>query len=166
MGKPHQDSEQSEWIRFVSDVLIGKHKDQRLLLGLVAAANEKLRRSERHVGLQNFSYTPFLLQFSSALSVITPEGYRLLGTQLQLPTVRHHQCVPVALQRLRLTPLTGWSGVILPPFRCLSMMTALSVFRHTWLPSITMVQWRWGATIQSSTRLCKFIGTILSPNMF
>lgn len=93
--KTCQDSEQSEWIRFVSDVLGGKHKDQKLLLGLVSAANEKLRRKERQVGLQNFSYTSFLLQFSSALSVITPEGYRLLGTQVQLPTIRHHQCVPV-----------------------------------------------------------------------
>ena len=91
----HQDSEKSEWIRFVSDVLAGKHNDQKLLLGLISAANERLRREEHQVGLQNFSYTPFLLQFSSALSVITPEGYRLLATQLQLPTIRHHQCVPL-----------------------------------------------------------------------
>ena len=93
----HQDSEKSEWIRFVSDVLAGKHNDQKLLLGLISAANERLRREEHQAGLQNFSYTSFLLQFSSALSVITPEGYRLLATQLQLPTIRHHQCVPLII---------------------------------------------------------------------
>ena len=86
-----QDSETSVWVRFANGVLEGKYKNQKLLLGLVHAAVERTNRDERHVGLQNFSYSSFLLQASHVCSVLSPEVYRFLQTQMQLPTPRHHQ---------------------------------------------------------------------------
>ena len=71
----------------------GKYENHKLLLGLVHAAVGKTDRDERHVGLQNFSYTSFLLQASHVASVLSPEVYRFLQTQLQLPSIRHHQYV-------------------------------------------------------------------------
>jgi hypothetical protein len=79
------------WVRFASGVLEGKYDNQKLLLGLVHAAVEKTSRDERHVGLQNFTYNSFLLQASHVCSVLSPEVYRFLQTQMQLPSIRHHQ---------------------------------------------------------------------------
>jgi hypothetical protein len=86
-----QDSETSVWVRFANGVLEGKYKNQKLLLGLVHAAVERTERDDRHVGLQNFNYTSFLLKASHVCSVLSPEVYHFLQTQMQLPSIRHHQ---------------------------------------------------------------------------
>ena len=86
-----QDSEKSVWVRFANGVLKGKYEHEKLLLGLVHAAVGRADRDERHVGLQNFSYTSFLLQASHVCSVLSSEVYRFLQSQMQLPSIRHHQ---------------------------------------------------------------------------
>ena len=76
-----------------NSVLEGKYRSQKLLLGLVHATVERTNRDERHVGLQNFTYSSFLLQASHVCSILSPEVYHFLQTQLQLPSIRHHQYV-------------------------------------------------------------------------
>ena len=51
----------------------------------------KVDRRERKVGNQNFRYTQEVLDFSQLIMTISPQSYRFMQPQLQLPSVRHLQ---------------------------------------------------------------------------
>ena len=81
------------WVQFAIGAIDGKYNDDRVFLGLIEAMVGKLDRKERKVGNQNFKYTKEVVDFSQLIMTISPQSYRYMRPQLQLPSVRHLQYV-------------------------------------------------------------------------
>lgn len=86
-----QESKDSVWVRFAIDAINGKYDDNRVFLGLIEAMAGKADRREQNVGNQNFQYPKGVVDFSQLIMTISPQSYRYMQSQLQLPSVRHLQ---------------------------------------------------------------------------
>ena len=88
------------WVQFAVGAINGKYDDNRVFLSLIEAMVGKVDRSERKVGNQNFKYTKEVVDFSQLIMTISPQSYRYMRPQLQLPTLRYLQCVCSAIPHL------------------------------------------------------------------
>ncbi|EIW76421.1 hypothetical protein CONPUDRAFT_131026 [Coniophora puteana RWD-64-598 SS2] len=78
-------------VRFAKLVLDGAFDDKEVTTGMVEAMVEAHDRRERGVGLQNFPYAEEFKRFMHELAVTSPEMYRSLAKEIQVPTIRHFQ---------------------------------------------------------------------------
>lgn len=81
------------WVQFAVGAIDGKYDNDQVFLGLIEAMVGKVDRKECKVGNQNFKYTKEVVDFSQLIMTISPQAYRYMRPQLQLPTVRHLQYV-------------------------------------------------------------------------
>ena len=79
------------WVQFAIGAINGKYDNNHIFLGLIEAMVGKVDWMERKVGNQNFQYPKEVVDFSQLIMTISPQSYRYMQPQLQLPSVRHLQ---------------------------------------------------------------------------
>ncbi|KAH9855569.1 hypothetical protein C2E23DRAFT_813848 [Lenzites betulinus] len=89
-----QSSELSVFARFALGIHQGKYDSRGYIVDLVKALVEVDDRKARGVGMQNFTYGPALVEFATTCAILSPEVYRILSMQFQIPS-------PRTLQRYR-----------------------------------------------------------------
>lgn len=75
-------------VRYALGVLDGKFQGREVFEGILHAIVDAEDRKSRGVGLQNFAYDANVEEFAQYCFIVSPQVYRFMSTQLQLPTIR------------------------------------------------------------------------------
>ncbi|KAI0828200.1 hypothetical protein BC628DRAFT_1417789 [Trametes gibbosa] len=82
----------SVFARFALGIHQGKYAARAYLVDLIKALIEVSDCEVQGVGKQNFTYGPALVEFATTCAIVSPEVYRVLSAQFQLPALRTMQC--------------------------------------------------------------------------
>jgi hypothetical protein len=84
---------ESPLMKYVRGVLGGKYRGDDLFASILQAVVLKHDKEERGVGMQNFRYTPELMEFSYIIQAHSPKAYEFLKQYLPMPNLRTIKCV-------------------------------------------------------------------------
>ena len=70
-------------MKFAQGALKGKYDGDKVFLGLIQAMVEKVDRTERGVGMQNFAYAPAWDEFTHIVALHCPHAYQFLKKHFQ-----------------------------------------------------------------------------------
>jgi hypothetical protein len=90
-------------MKYTRGVLAGKYKGDDLFASVLQAMVLKRDKQERGVGMQNFKYTPDLVEFAHIIHTHSPKAYEFLRDHLPLPDSR---TIKYASLRIGVNPLT------------------------------------------------------------
>jgi DNA gyrase/topoisomerase IV subunit A len=85
----------SPFVKFAQGALEGKYDSDKVFLGLIQAMVEKVDRTERGVGMQNFAYAPAWDEFTHIVALHSPRAYQFLTKHFQARTLKSFRQVVI-----------------------------------------------------------------------
>ncbi|THH16626.1 hypothetical protein EUX98_g9272 [Antrodiella citrinella] len=82
------DPKHSIFAQYAAGIVDGKFAGCEVLNDLITGMVELQHRNARGVGCQNFKYGQALMSFANTCAIMSPQLYRILATQFQLPSLR------------------------------------------------------------------------------